>query len=244
MPTENAPELKTLAASLELKALSDAGEFEGLGSTNNTAAGSGDTPDSYGDVVAPGAFVASLAKHKAAGTWPAMLWHHDPRNPIGEWTEIREDARGLFMKGRLWIDGPNPDQFALKAYRAMKAKNGRLGLSIGFRTLDHSFDRTTGIRTLKRVELLEVSPTLFPANSAARVLAAKSDDFNPDEIRDPRSFERMLRDLGFSKSFSAAVTAGGFKAAVGQRDAGDEAALIALLAEIRAGASSLRNLKA
>jgi uncharacterized protein len=28
-----------------------------------------------------------------------MLWQHDPAQPIGVWDEVREDARGLWVKG-------------------------------------------------------------------------------------------------------------------------------------------------
>src|SRR4051812_42511644 len=34
--------------------------------------------DSFGDVLTRGAFAASLDAHRAAGTKPLMLWHHDP----------------------------------------------------------------------------------------------------------------------------------------------------------------------
>src|SRR5690242_21321693 len=30
-----------------------------------------------------------------------MLWQHDPRQPIGVWDELEEDAKGLKLKGRL-----------------------------------------------------------------------------------------------------------------------------------------------
>ena len=51
------------------------------------------------DVVERGAFSRSLAERGAAGV--RMLFQHDPNQPIGAWTEIREDGRGLFVRGRL-----------------------------------------------------------------------------------------------------------------------------------------------
>ena len=48
------------------------------------------------DVVERGAFAASLSKRGAAGI--RMLFQHDPNQPIGTWAEIREDARGLFVR--------------------------------------------------------------------------------------------------------------------------------------------------
>ncbi|MEZ5884544.1 MAG: HK97 family phage prohead protease [Paracoccaceae bacterium] len=35
----------------------------------------------------------------AQGGSVKMLWQHDPAQPIGIWDEIREDTRGLFVKG-------------------------------------------------------------------------------------------------------------------------------------------------
>ena len=56
-------------------------------------------PDSFGDTIRPGAFAKTLKNRKA--TPVAMLWSHDPSRPIGVWTAMAEDARGLKVKGRL-----------------------------------------------------------------------------------------------------------------------------------------------
>ena len=58
--------------------------------------------DLSGDVVAPGAFAASLATRR---TIP-MLFQHDPSEPIGVWTAITEDARGLHVRGEILTSGP------------------------------------------------------------------------------------------------------------------------------------------
>ena len=50
------------------------------------------------DIVERGAFAKSLVTRGANGI--RMLFQHDPKEPIGVWTEIREDARGLFVRGR------------------------------------------------------------------------------------------------------------------------------------------------
>ena len=60
--------------------------------------------DPTGTSLRPGAFAASLAAHRAAGTRPLMLWSHDPREPVGVWTDVREDATGLRVEGRLVLD--------------------------------------------------------------------------------------------------------------------------------------------
>ena len=63
-----------------------------------------DKRDAYGDALRPGAFARSLQAHRAAGTRPMMLWAHDPAHPVGVWTDVREDATGLRVEGRLVLD--------------------------------------------------------------------------------------------------------------------------------------------
>jgi HK97 family phage prohead protease len=59
-----------------------------------------DNVDSYGDIVAPGAFKKSIADSKSGVTaWPAMLLQHgdetaDGKMPIGIWTKMEEDSNG------------------------------------------------------------------------------------------------------------------------------------------------------
>ena len=56
-------------------------------------------PDGAGDRVTPGAFAASLRRRGAGDV--RMLYQHFPHAPIGAWEEIAEDARGLYVHGRL-----------------------------------------------------------------------------------------------------------------------------------------------
>src|SRR5947209_9875190 len=65
--------------------------------------------DSYGDIVAKGAFAKSIADVNSGATaWPAMLLQHgdatsDGQTPIGIWTRLEEDDRGLKMEGKIAI---------------------------------------------------------------------------------------------------------------------------------------------
>jgi HK97 family phage prohead protease len=114
------------------------------------------------DVIEPGAFAASLAARGADGV--KMLWHHDPAEPIGRWLEIREDGRGLFVRGRLLAGIAR----AHEAATLMKA--GVLdGLSIGFRTVSGRRDQKSGIRRLRAIDLWEISLVTFPMQPDARV---------------------------------------------------------------------------
>jgi len=62
--------------------------------------------DLNGDVVQAGAFADSLARTGAAGV--RMLNQHDAHAPVGVWEQIVEDARGLFVRGRIEDCRPRP----------------------------------------------------------------------------------------------------------------------------------------
>jgi HK97 family phage prohead protease len=123
--------------------------------------------DQGGDVVEPGAYGASLAKLAASGGRVKMLWQHDPAVPIGVWDEVREDARGLWVSGRLLTDVAQGREAA-----ALVAAGAIDGLSIGYRTVTAAKD-AGGRRRLKVLELWEVSLVTFPMLPEARVAEAK-----------------------------------------------------------------------
>lgn len=173
---------------LQIKAAGDDGTVEGYGSVFGVR-------DNYDDVIAKGAFVQSLKDHKAAGTMPAMLWQHDADKPIGVWTEMVEDEKGLRIKGRLAMETVKGKE--AHALLKMGAING---LSIGFMSKEWAYDRETEVRTLTAIDLWEVSLVTFPANEKARVTNVKS----ADELQAPKDAEKVLRDAGFSKSDATA----------------------------------------
>jgi HK97 family phage prohead protease len=173
---------------LQIKATGDDGTVEGYGSVFGVR-------DSYDDVIAGGAFAGSIKAHKAEGTMPAMLWQHDASQPIGVWTDMTEDSKGLHIKGKLALDTTKGKE--AHALLKMGALNG---LSIGFVSKQWGYDRETEVRTLTEIDLWEVSLVTFPANEKARVTNVKS----ADQMAAPKDAERTLRDAGFSKSDATA----------------------------------------
>lgn len=142
---------------LDLKRVDRTGVFAGYASLFDVA-------DLGRDVIAPGAFRDTLRSRGAAGI--KMLFQHDPAQPIGLWTTIKEDARGLYVEGRLLTDVANAREVA----SLMRA--GVLdGLSIGFRALKSRRDKRTGIRRIEAVDLWEISVVTFPMQPDARVTA-------------------------------------------------------------------------
>lgn len=192
----------------KIKAVSEDGLFSGYGSVFGVI-------DSYKEVVAPGAFADTLQQRT-----PAMLWQHRSGEPIGVYSAIREDQTGLYLEGKL----------ALKTTRGAEAyellKMGAIsGLSIGFITRDDSYDRVTGIRTLKKVDLWEVSLVTFPANDAARVSGVKS----IETIASLADAESYLRDAGGLSRREATAFVSRIKSLHGRGDPDELGALLALV---------------
>lgn len=201
-------ELRYIERPFEVKAVQEDGVFEGYGSIFGNI-------DSYKEIVAPGAFAESLMQWKESGRLPPVLWQHRSGEPIGPFKEMAEDGIGLRVKGQLLVEDV---QRAKEARALMKAKAVN-GLSIGFVTREDSFDRVTGLRTLKKVDLWEVSIVTFPANPAAQISSVKS---AIDAIGTVRDAEAFLRDVGRLSNAQAAAFISRFKSLSGQRDSDDE----------------------
>lgn len=107
----------------------------------------------------------------------------------------------------------------------MKAKAVN-GLSIGFVTREDSYDRVTGIRTLKKVDLWEVSVVTFPANPAAQISSVKS---AIEAIQTLSEAEEFLRDVGKLSKAQATAFVSRFKSLSGQRDSDELGDLVAAL---------------
>jgi HK97 family phage prohead protease len=187
----DAPEIKYIDRPFDVKSIDETGIFTGYGSVFGNV-------DSYQEIVAPGAFTESLSAWKDQGRLPPVLWQHRSGEPVGPHLEMREDQHGLYLKGHLLVDDV---QRAKEARALMKAKAVN-GLSIGFVTREDSYDKVTGVRTLKKVDLWEVSIVTFPANPSAQISAVKSAIDSLESLADA---ERFLRDAGgLSKSKATA----------------------------------------
>jgi HK97 family phage prohead protease len=177
----------------EKAALEEDGTFKGVASPF------GGKADSYGDVIAPGAFSETLKKGGRNGTGVAMLWQHEAHEPIGVWTNLEETGKGLEVQGKLTLGVRRADD----TYKLLKA--GALkGLSIGYdffrdknrKPVKDSFEeREDGTTLLKKLNLWEISPVTFPAQVRARITRVKS----LEDAQTERDFEEALRDLGVSK---------------------------------------------
>lgn len=182
--------MMTKNLALSIKATEDNGVFEGYASVF-------DVRDMVGDVVVRGAFDASLKKHRAEGSMPALLWQHQHDQPIGVWDSMEEDGHGLKGRGRLLVDD---DPVAKRAFAHLKA-GSVTGLSIGFILKRERWDERSGLRYLDEMDLLETSIVTFPANPAARITQVKC----ASDIHSVRDLEVILREAGYSRSEAKAV---------------------------------------
>jgi uncharacterized protein len=196
-------ELETKRVRLAIDDVEADGTFTGYASLFGLA-------DLGGDVVERGAFARSLRMRGAAGV--RMLFQHDPAQPIGAWGEIREDARGLFVRGHLALE-------AVRAREVHALMKGRAldGLSIGFRPVRARRDAATGTRRVIEADLWEISVVTFPMLPSARIQTVKS---ARQHLPTTREFERWLtQDAGLSRSEARCVIAKGFAELKRERDA-------------------------
>ena len=220
LETRDAGRCETRAYAFEVRASGENGEIEGYGSVFGVK-------DSYDDIVISGAFKASIAEHKAAGTMPAMLWQHDQSEPIGVWLDMEEDEKGLRVKGQIVTETEKG-----KAAYALLKKGALRGLSIGFISKEWSYSEDDRIRTLTAVDLWEVSLVTFPANVKAMIDTVK----NMGRIDAPKDAEKILREAGFSKADATAFVSGVMRLGEERRDAAHATA------EVRAAAMRLLKL--
>lgn len=224
----SAPELKFTSHALSVTEAD--GTFEGYASLFEYT-------DMASDVIARGAFRASLSERGASGI--RMLFQHDAHQPIGVWTELREDARGLHARGRLALDVEKAREVL-----ALMRSGAIDGLSIGFKALKARRDAKTGIRRIETVDLWEISVVTFPMMPGARVTHVKASPFGPVTPTE-REFERWLtRDAGLSRSEARAVSRSGLNGLKALRDAGagGEAELAGVADKVRALAGRMRSI--
>lgn len=156
--------------------------FEGYASTFGNK-------DHGSDVVVKGAFrdaIIELTKNAKAinGTdfvkLMPILWQHDWNNPIGSFIEMREDEKGLFVKGIM----PKDDDF-VKGRVIPQMKAGSVSdMSIGYMVKEDRYDRDEKIRYIEKAGLFETSLVTIPMNNQAHVTAMKAAVFQELPIAD------------------------------------------------------------
>lgn len=191
--------------------------------------------DSAQEIVTPGAFADTLEQFLAVGFIGGL--NHNWDEPIGRPTTAREDAKGLYVEGQISNTQHGKDCKILLKDKVVKK------MSIGYRVLGDEYlenaeevaafwkqagyTPTTndiakaqgGARLLTKLHLYEFSPVTVPANSMADITRVKQ--YSAQQITTERQFEKLLRDVGFSKEASKIICVSGYKA-LHRRDAEEE----------------------
>lgn len=183
---------------LEIKAVEEDGFFSGYGAVFNNV-------DWYNDIILPGAFTKSLARWAEKNKMPPVLWNHDDGEPIGVYTKVFEDEKGLFVEGKLLIN----DVPRAKSTHALLRARAIDGLSIGYSTKQAN-KKANGIRELVELDLSEISIVTKPANKQSLITSVKS-KLEEGELPSLPEFEKFLRESGFSKSQATAIAGKGLR---------------------------------
>ena len=131
-------------------------------------------PDSYGDVVAKGAFAECIARLKEEGRNIPLLWNHDAMDLkafIGTVTDLTEDDHGLKFEAD--FDGTEEAQRARQL-----AQDGRLcKFSFAYDVLDAGeveLEDGRKANELRKLNIHEVSLVMYPANADTSVVSVKA----------------------------------------------------------------------
>ena len=151
-------EYKSVSFVLEI-ADESTGEFSGYAAVFGNV-------DSGGDVIEKGAFTKTIAEDFAR--IKILSQHNSYDLPIGKPLELREDEKGLFIRGKISDTQKGRDIQTL-------LKDGVLNeLSIGYDAVDYVVDESTHIRHLKEIKLWEVSIVTWAMNDQAKIDDVKS----------------------------------------------------------------------
>ena len=122
--------------------------------------------DDGGDIIEPGAFSRTIKEN--FDRIKILSQHNDCDLPIGKPIELREDDKGLFVRGKISDTQKGRDVQTL-------LKDGVLNeLSIGYDAITFDFDSDKGVRHLKEVRLWEISIVTWAMNDQATIDEVKS----------------------------------------------------------------------
>ena len=152
--------------SVELKA-DEVGKVAGFFSTYDKE------PDSYGDIIEPGAFTETIEKRKATGHPFPLCFNHDFDKVIGTVDKIDDKDVGPYIEATFL------DTEKAQEVRTMLKSGAIYQFSFAYDVLQRrdptEEEKAAGImNVLQKIELFEVSIVTVPANQHAVVTEVKS----------------------------------------------------------------------
>lgn len=147
------------AFKFELESTDESGEFSGYAAVFGNV-------DSGGDVIERGAFAKTIVED--FDRIKILSQHNDCDLPIGKPLELREDEKGLYIKGKISNTQKGRDIQTL-------LRDGVLTeMSIGYDAVGFDYDTDSGIRRLKEIKLWEISIVTWAMNDQAKIDEVKS----------------------------------------------------------------------
>jgi HK97 family phage prohead protease len=175
-----------------IKSADDAGTISGYFSTYDRI------PDSYGDVIARGAFTETIQKRKESGHPFPLCWNHDLNQIIGfvDPADIEDTEKGPFMKKAGFFNTP------LAQEKREIVKSGvvyQFSFAYDVREAAQvTLEDGTKANELQKLDLFEVSIVPVPANPRAEVTDIKAGRRNSakdaDAIRQAISLLQSVLD--------------------------------------------------
>jgi len=124
--------------------------------------------DNGGDIIHPGAFTKTIAEN--ADRVKILVQHNDYDLPIGKPIELREDAHGLYIKGKVSDTAMGKDVKTLLRDKVLDE------MSIGYDPVTFDYEKDQGIRNLREVKLWEVSIVIWGMNPEAVISGYKAQE--------------------------------------------------------------------
>lgn len=158
--------MEHLYKSFEIEA-DDAGTISGYFSTYDRI------PDSYGDIIAPGAFANTIKARKESGHPFPLAWNHDLDQIIGtvDPEDIKETEKGPLMTASFF-------NTPLAQEKREIVKSGAVyQFSFAYDVLDWApveLEDGTKANELREIELFEISIVPIPANQRAVMTEVKA----------------------------------------------------------------------
>lgn len=116
-----------------------------------------------------GAYQKSIERHMKNGTMPKMFWMHNPYDlPVGKWIEMREDEKGLFLKGKLSDTAMGRDIETLMKEGALDS------FSIGYIEVESKWNTEKQCNDLIELDIKEISIVNFACNEESLLQDIKS----------------------------------------------------------------------
>lgn len=172
---------------IQLKA-DEAGKISGFFSTYDK------TPDSYGDIIEPGAFTGTIERRKATGHPFPMCFNHDFSAVIGAIETIEERENGPYIEGGFL------DTQLAQDVRKMCLSGAIWQFSFAYEVLKRrdptEEEKKAGVmNVLQELEVFEISVVTVPANQNAVATEVKGAELETKQgKRNSKADEDTIRE--------------------------------------------------